>query len=329
MKEYLLGLISQGKTKETLQELLRLTSQLENKSYYEEAVAQSARYESYLKGSRLGTISDRDNNISLAQINQALIELIQQLPDSEQERKSSAETTEQDDATFLNNTSPAKRILKWIGMIGVILAIPAAIVQISGYSLKDIFNDEEEPSSFFVKVIVHGKKGKNDRVLRNQGTVILDFGMIREEAINVKGEATFKGLPMGFIGKEAFISIDHPKRYVPTDKDTVYLLEKGKSIYLEVEKDIEKGSDIFSGNLTGTVQDSAGKKLFNVRIQCSNCMGQEPVFSNRNGYFELPIRVKKENHSIQDVKIHFQYNGLNLIENVNIDYLDSYTPPIF
>ena len=82
MKQKLQTLLSQGNTKQVIKELLKLTQQQED--LYEETILQSARFEKLSKKKRLGTTSSDEINISLAQINEALLHIINRLENFEE-----------------------------------------------------------------------------------------------------------------------------------------------------------------------------------------------------------------------------------------------------
>lgn len=160
-----------------------------------------------------------------------------------------------------------------------IIAVLAGVAEISGYSLRDYFGGNSI-DSFSLTVLVHGKEGKDDILLKNQGKVVLDIGGDRkEEAINMQGEATFKELPGGFIDKKALISIDHPEPYFPIKRNEEYLLEENKAIYLAIElKDIDK----IQGRI---IDETTQKPLDSVRVSVKNVA----TYSDEFGWYELGI----------------------------------------
>jgi len=191
--------------------------------------------------------------------------------------------------------------------IGVVIGIPAGIAEITGYSIRDFFNGNE-PDSFSVTVLVHGKEGKDDRILKNQGKVILDIGGDRkEEEINSQGEATFKELPKGFTNQMSLISIDHQQPYFPVNRDKKYKLTPYEIIYLEVElKGINK--------IKGRIIDAATEKyLDSVRVSIENVA----TLTDKFGWFELEI---PEDIQAKFVSVNFFKKGYA------IEDLDSIAP---
>jgi hypothetical protein len=87
------------------------------------------------------------------------------------------------------------------------------------------------PSAFALTVFVHGIKGRQDLVLRNQGAVLLDLGGDRRrEAIGDRGQAYFAGIPPSFRGQAIRVALDAegyesttPDRDVRLDSESLYL----------------------------------------------------------------------------------------------------------
>ncbi|WP_282773950.1 hypothetical protein [Phaeodactylibacter xiamenensis] len=301
MKQALQQLIAQGKTGRAIQQLLAITGRLEDTDLQEEVILQSARYEQYTKSKRTGISSSQDQGVSIANINQALLSIISQLPED-------TSGGENDEHTA-NSKGKTKGSAWWQWVVGasVIVAILAGVAEVSGYSLKDLFS-KGKVNSFSVTVLVHGKEGKDDRILRNQGKVALDFGTTREEeSINEKGEATFKELPIGYVGKKALISIDHPQPYFPVNRDTAYILEKGKSIYLEAEL---KGMDKVHGRVLDYETETP---LDSVRVSYQDIA----AYTDEYGWYELNIPPSKQGKFI---RLNFYKDGYKMED------LDSIAP---
>lgn len=184
-----------------------------------------------------------------------------------------------EEAVNKENKSLEQRAWSWVLAAGVIVALFAGIAEISGFNLKDLFGDSSI-DSFSVTVLVHGKEGRDDRILRKQGEVVLDFGTTREEApIDDEGEATFKELPLGYVGEKATISIDHPQPYFPTDRNAEYTLEQGKAIYLEVEL---AGMDKVQGRV---LDFQTEEPLDSVRVSYRDVA----TYTDDFGWYELEI----------------------------------------
>ncbi|MCO6488490.1 MAG: hypothetical protein J5I98_08740 [Phaeodactylibacter sp.] len=296
MKQRLRQLIAKGKAQKAIQDLLHLTQRLDEGELHEEVVMLSARYEQHARSERLGIATKEENKVSLAAINNALLGIINRLPESKQMG------IEEDDAfdNVIDEISHSNRKWRpWVAVALVLFGVLAAMAHLAGYGLNSLFKNDDV-DSFSVTILVHGKTGKDDRILRNQGEVVLDFGTAREEAsINDNGEATFKELPAGYIGKKARISIDHPQPYFPVDRDAEYILERRKAIYLEVEL---TGTDIIRGRV---LDHETEKPLDSVRVSYQDIA----AFTNAYGWFELNIPEDKQ---AKFIRVNFYKGGYKM-----------------
>lgn len=119
--------MANGKTEQVIAQLLSLSSNLD-KELQEDILMQSSRFKAFQKEKRQGTISNEELQVTLNKINSSLLEIIHQLPET-------------NPVIRQNSTS---RILKLLGAIAAIVAFIAAVVQISGYSLRDIFEEDSD-----------------------------------------------------------------------------------------------------------------------------------------------------------------------------------------
>jgi hypothetical protein len=91
-----------------------------------------------------------------------------------------------------------------------------------------------------VTVLVHGPRGKDDKILPGRGIVYLIYGNAKaSEQINDKGVANFNQVPERFFEPTAKVEVlfEDPEGepYRATRPDSLYALEKGQYIALEVE----------------------------------------------------------------------------------------------
>lgn len=202
-------------------------------------------------------------------------------------------------ATNKGNVSLKQWIWGWVLAAGVIFSLLASIKELTGFNFQGLFNGRNI-DSFSVTVLVHGKGGKDDRILRSQGKAFLDIGATRVEAsINEKGEATFKELPIGYLGEKALIGIDHPQPYFPVERGREYTLERGRAIYLEVEL---KGMD----KLRGRVLDHQTEgPLDSVRVSYQNIA----VYTDKFGWYELNIPPDKQ---AKFIRLNFYKDGYQM-----------------
>ncbi len=147
------------------------------------------------------------------------------------------------ETSFLMRDIIAKFWKKWATGLSIFIALSAGLAESTGYNLKSMFF-EETRDTFSITVLVHGERGKSHLMIRNQGSVILDVGDIREEApIDYKGVAVFDGIPSLYKGRKAYLCVDHPQVYRPIDTEGKYPLTEGQSIYLGVTRDTYKDTN--------------------------------------------------------------------------------------
>lgn len=295
MKKQIKTLIGQGRTQQAIEKLLIVSQQLGDHDFHNDVVLQAAHFKKYEQARRQGISSFQEEGISLAKINLALLSLADQIP----EEKEPAIAKHNKNLRESIDTPPKGKWWQWIVGLGLLITIPAGMAEITGYNLKDLLI-ADGTDAFSVTVLVHGKEGKDHRILRNQGKVVLDIGDTREEEdINAEGEATFKGLSKSYQGQQAFISIDHPQPYLPTQRDVPYFLEKGKSIYLEVAL---KGTDKINGRVLDFITE---RPLDSVRVSVQDIA----TYSDEFGWYELNIPPEKQ---AKFIKVTFYKKGYEL-----------------
>ena len=174
---------------------------------------------------------------------------------------------------------------EYIVGLGVIIGILAGIAVITGHNLSDLFSSSSVDDTFTATVFVHGKRGTDERILKNQGEVLLGLrGNEMPGSINEKGEATFKEIPKSFQGKRVPIRIDHPQPYRATHPDSLYRLEASAAIYVEVA--LEGTNRLF-----GKVMDFDTEQwLDSVRVSVENIA----TFTDEYGWFELFLPEDKQ-----------------------------------
>ncbi|WP_324024373.1 hypothetical protein QSV08_14735 [Maribacter sp. BPC-D8] len=185
------------------------------------------------------------------------------------------------------------------------VAIPMIIIALSINLFFSGFNFQATNSIDFT-VFVHGQKGLDDLILKNEGKVVLLLKSDKREAtINEKGEATFKEIPSVFKDKKVNIIINHKQPYRPTKLDSLYTINDKSSIYLEVK--LYETDSIY-----GSIFDSKNNKgLDSVRVSIRNVS----TYSDKFGYYELKI-PNKYRKKFQDVR--FEKNGYKAIVKGNV-----------
>ena len=226
MKQALKDLIANGRTQQAIKQLLAIGEQTEDSEWEKEVLQQSARYNEYAKGQRLGTTSFEQKDISLAQINQALLELIDQLSDDE-ETVSIISSAQQKVVKKENN------LWKYITGTAVIIGIFGSLAEILNF-INIIPNSSSGTGQ--ITVYVHGDKGKQDYILENEGELLIDLdGDRRYAKIGEKGRTVFNEVPLRF--KDTVLPIFvKAKGYEPAKPNLTYKW-KEKAIYYPVQSD--------------------------------------------------------------------------------------------
>ncbi len=266
-KETIIKLVSNGHIAEALDKLLSMDLSPKDRSI----VAQiKASFENLRSNTIKGILSFEQQTTEQNRINDRLLRFLNG-------------ETEHLPVTPMAEKRGSK-IWSYVVGTGVVVGILAGIFRIADISLKDIFGGGS-PESFTVTVFVHGKKGKDDRILKNQGQVML--GLRTNEmpcSINEKGEATFKEIPMGFKGQKVPIRIEHPQPYRATHPDSLYLLEPNAAIFVEVALE---GTNVIKGKV---MDFNTEQWLDSVRVSVENVA----TYTDKFGWFELEIPENKQ-----------------------------------
>jgi hypothetical protein len=146
------------------------------------------------------------------------------------------------------------------------------------------FKPDNCSSKQSVTVFVHGKKGKQDMILRQQGYVVMDIGAERKKAtINENGEAYFQNLQ---VGDNVRLNIDFSEPYKSIYPDSVYNIDEEGRIYLPVALEgIEKVKGI-------VLYDDKPLEGVTVRIDMSESLS---ATTDVAGNFVIPIPDSLQN----------------------------------
>lgn len=142
-----------------------------------------------------------------------------------------------------------------------------------------------ENETFNLTVFVHGKGGKEDKILKNQGYVRVYLNSNPDKAqIDNDGKANFSEISPTFLDSKVLITIEHPQPYQSTHPDSLYGLKRNGVIFLEAEL---KGMDKIFGEVTDfTTSDF----IDSVRVSVLNI----ETYTNNKGWFELHIPADKQ-----------------------------------
>lgn len=272
MKRQLRALIAEGKTARAINELLLITERLDDQDFHNEALMQAARHETYAREKRLGASSAEEQGLALAQINHALLEIVERLPDGARR------------PGFIAR----RKWWEWVVAASVVAAMLGGLAEVTGLNLKDLFSRTGTAANT-VTILVHGPGGKDDKVLPSRGIVKLIYGdAIVPEQINNEGEATFKQISDSFFAKDARVEIlfEDPEGepYRAVRNDSLYQLTRGRYIALEVKLyGLER--------LKGIVKDfNTGKAIEGAKVRVQG----EEATSNAYGEFTLDLPEDKQ-----------------------------------
>ena len=245
MQQTLRHLIADGKTKQAIAELRRLTA---SDSDANNAVnLLSNRFAEYEK-QKLGNLEDPSVlGIELNKINNALLVQINRLDENGASAASDGVTSSHavtkppvvispPAATKSDDTKQGFSWTKWTGLNDVKswIAAVAGLLAIVTFYFKYCGHNPEiaEGKPTTVSVYIHSKKSMTDLVLRQQGHVFMDVGGERKsEFIDDKGVATFKNLK---VGDKVRLDIDFSEPYKASHRDSVYTIPSDGKIYLQV-----------------------------------------------------------------------------------------------
>jgi Effector-associated domain 11 len=251
--------IADGKTNQTIESLLTLTTATD---LYDEVVLQSSRFKQLMREKHQNTMDGDTMRIELAKINHALLDIIDRLDKAEKQ------------PTGLFDWFQANRKLAF-GLIGIVVA---AIIGMVALSMNG--------RTFNFTVYVHGKGGKEDKILRGDGSTVRLYlnSNPEKQPIDKDGRAIFTEISPTFLNKKVRIDIDHPQHYQSTHPDSLFLLTDNGVIYLETAL---LGMD----KIVGKVMDEKTEDYIEgVRVSVYNV----ETFTDKNGYFELIIPEAKQ-----------------------------------
>lgn len=289
-KNAILKLISSGHTDKALDRLLSIELPSEDKILAKQI---NASFQKLQKDILKGVVTSDQEGTELNRINDRLFRLL---------HKDEVALSEEE-------TQPkARQSWQYVVAFGVLISILGGIAEFSGWNLRDWFGGGGTDDTFTVTVFVHGKKGQDERILKNQGQVML--GLRTNEmpgSINEKGEATFKEIPLGFKGQKVPIRIEHPQPYRSTHPDSLYLLEPNAAIYVEVA--LEGTNRIF-----GKVMDFDTEQwLDSVRVSIENF----DTYTDPFGWFELNIPEDKR-RKFQRVSFYKKGYGIEELDSIPV-----------
>ncbi|MEZ4991950.1 MAG: hypothetical protein R2824_16130 [Saprospiraceae bacterium] len=282
MKEHLQQLLAKGNTKAAIQHLLEFAREQRDADLQEEVLAQSARYQAYAKEKRLGTTSEEHQQIVLARINEALLQIIGELPEENQ-----------------HNVVNAQGGFGWQWIAGILLLIGV----LSGIAKVFVFNVKDPQMGLHLTIYVHGPQNRQDIVLENEGELIADFDDRRDrKLIGQGGQTIFSEIDRRFQDEPFELSMQ-AEGFELMYPDSTYRFT-GEPIYLAVRPDHRLGI------VQGKVRSRDGRQfLSEVLIEVAGETDQTDSLGNF--YLQLPpekwaheytIYAQKDGYTLKEEK---------------------------
>lgn len=275
-KSQLKQLIAENQIKKAIQAMLEITAKLGDSDLQNEVVQQSAKFNDYLKEKAAGTTSQENLDIQKAKIDNALMYIVDKLPDSIPQRPADLKTQPPH--------SPATRIRLFL-FAGIGLAL------LTFFTIQLLLRPNGGQFEYTVNL-----RGPNlpDYPPLQGATVLIQVGNHWEEAaVDEFGDADFKGIAADFANKPVFFQVKSD--FWEQTQDSIWL--EGKTCTIEVRP---------NGTLetvSGNVRSGDGSEYLEgveIRLENSNIS----ILSDSNGYFELhvPVAFQKEQYSITATK---------------------------
>lgn len=277
MKQTLKNLIAEGKTQQTIQQLLEISQTLDDTDLQQQIITQSAFYSKYKQEQLSGIRSVEQEGIALAKINQGLLTIIDQLPEgitiniSKQSTKQSIENT------------PKKDWWKFISSAAVIIGILGGIAELSGFNLRDVFAKSTSENTTPLTLTIKVRDEQGNRPLMGKGQVVVDYDIKTEpRQINDQGNIDLRGVS-SHIGKSLSLKLE-AKSFTETYPDSTYQITKEAIIFLIK-------SSCSTCRVFGNVRNQ-NNYIKGAIVQISGF--QKADTTDINGFFELTISPEEE-----------------------------------
>lgn len=255
--------IAQNETQSAIDILLELAKQPAYSSFRDVITAQSAAFNNYQTETIKGLVSPEEQSRMLARIHDGLLRVAQQIE---------KDPTEIAKEARLSAVSTLLQKRGWMfGLILVAVLIAFLLVRNNLFTASGPFD---------VKVLIHGKGGLDDLILRNQGTVYLDIpGDRREAPIDGRGLASFEQIPTEYAGRQVRIMIQHPQPYKSIHPDSLFTLVPDAMYQVEARL-------FLTDTIFGRIYDfNSEQPIDSVRVN----VHQMETFTNKYGEFKLGI----------------------------------------
>ena len=265
-------LIAENQTKKAIQRLLEATGKLGDTELQNEVIQQSSKYNDYLKEKAAGTKSQEHFDIQKANIDAALMYIVDKLPPASAKAPAGA-------AEALAKARPF--------LIGALVLLLLAVFLIKPSILGLEGTSNKGPFEFTVTLT--RPELPDYPPLQNAKLEIKLDNRWDQAPVDEFGDADFKGIPGDFSGKAVPLRL--VSDYWELLQDSLFL--DGKSATLQTRPN---GS---LGMVRGSVQAADGQNyLAGVEIRLDN--SQLRAISDTTGYFEIPVPVElqREKYSL-------------------------------
>lgn len=172
-KKILLDRIAQDDLPKALKELMFLADKYKDDQVRNDATFQSGRLKALEKQKINGILSHEEEHLQSAKIREALLQIIQDLPDDW--------TLDGSDNIFASvGTSAQRNWKKYTVSFAAIVAVLAGIAELSGYSIRDFFKEKEpieqaaRPSPPTPSISTSGDN--SPAIITDDGDVNINFG---------------------------------------------------------------------------------------------------------------------------------------------------------
>ena len=279
--------LAEGKTEQVIEKLLEIVP--EQHDLYQEIVLLSARFGNHSKTEMRNTSSLQEQAVSVNKINEALLSIIDKLP------KNIATSQQKENRQPIVAPSTGK-LWKWIVGIGLLLVIPVAVAEFSGYSLRDLFSSIT--SRIASNTVLIKIQSQNKIVLPPKGKVYLTYGNAQVgKEVNNNDEAIFTEVPQVYFedGNQVKITFKDPQGepYYAVFEDSIYQLRPNQNIELLVAL---KGLD----KLFGIIKHfETGEYIEGARV---NVLDLE-TYSDKYGWWKLEIKQTEDLRKFHTLRV--------------------------
>lgn len=296
LKNKLKTQIAQGKLDNVIQTLLTET----NGQLHNDVVQLSSRFESFKQQKIQGILSHNEITLEQNKLTNTLLSIVNNLSEevTNNSTKRNAENPLEKESN--NSSAPSTPISeksswkKWLTIAAAILASLAAVAELSGYSLKDIFSDSSEQEALTLTVKVRAEDGT--RPLKGEGDLVIDYGNGTQTIpIDNEGKIDLREIPSHLKGNTISIMLEHPKyegvkSFHPEEAQVEYILNGQPITYLVQMKEMY-------GIVQGRVLSRDGNRyLENVLIEVDG----ETFRTDEYGkiYIKMPKQKWKEEYTV-------------------------------